>query len=103
MVDIQNYSSKLVSNYAHYPDCVRYDRATPTSYPQGRGEKGGRYADFQPQCRCLRCRFIQPPEYLMYDGTSDWDAFRLKYRRFVMEQDMSVENAMQFLSCVLTG
>ncbi|GFR92599.1 hypothetical protein ElyMa_004357300, partial [Elysia marginata] len=39
----------------------------------------------------------------MYDGTSDWDAFRLKYRRFVMEQDMSVENAMQYLSCVLTG
>ncbi|GFR75249.1 hypothetical protein ElyMa_005773200 [Elysia marginata] len=103
MVDIQNYSSKLLSNYAHDPDCVHYDRTSPTSYSQGRGEKGDRHADFQPQCRCHWRRFIQPPEYLMYNGTSDCDAFRLKYRRFVREQDVSVENAMQYLSCVLTG
>ncbi|GFS19757.1 hypothetical protein ElyMa_003297000 [Elysia marginata] len=103
MVDIQNYSGKLASAYTHSPDCIYYDRTTPASYSQRRGEKGGSHAYFQPQCRCLRCRFIQPLEYLMYHGTSDWDVFHLKYKRFVREQDMSVENAMQFLSCVLTG
>ncbi|GFS00546.1 hypothetical protein ElyMa_006402000 [Elysia marginata] len=103
MMDIQIYFSKLVLNYAHNPDCVHYDRTTPISYHQRGGEKGACQADFQPQCRCYGRRFIQRPEYLMYGSTSDGDAFRLKRKRFVMEQDVSVENAMKNLSCVLTG
>ncbi|GFR71227.1 hypothetical protein ElyMa_002089900 [Elysia marginata] len=52
---------------------------------------------------CRGRRFVQPPKALMYDGTSDWAAFKQKYRRFVMEQDMSPESAVNYLCWVLTG